>query len=375
MGVISGAGNNVAESMGILQEKNFRPTPMTSDTCVIKLAPPTAWCERFSPPTDLLFVNLLALIATQEALDSAGFTAEELKTLRVGVCIGSTVGCSNFQEVFTKQFCLGENPHPGPVTDVFKTNTAQFLSRHFQLRGPKQMISNACTSGGDAIGIGAGWLQADLCDVVICGGAEEALTSIYYGFKSLLLCSSKPCQPFDKYRQGLNLGDGAGIVILEKPGSKRSALAKLLGWGFASDSYHPTAPHPEARGLTAAIDTAFSRAGISRVDFINTHGTATMHNDQAEANWIKSHAPDTEVVATKGYTGHTLGAAGAVEAVFTTMSLMEQKLPATRGFQDLDPLIGFAPTLQIATGDFKTGLSTSLGFGGTNTALVFGRAD
>jgi 3-oxoacyl-(acyl-carrier-protein) synthase len=236
------------------------------------------------------------------------------------------------------------------------------------------LVTNACTSGSDAIGIAAGWLRTGLCDVVICGGAEEILPQIYYGFKSMLLCSPERCKPFDKNRTGLTLGEGCGIVILEKADSPRKSLAKFLGYSSTSDAYHPTAPHPDGKWLDVAVKNSLRQAGLDEVDFINVHGTATEHNDLAEGRWIREHAPTTTVVATKGYTGHTLAAAGAVEAVLTVLSLREQKLPRSFGFTEADPRMDVVPTREIVSGDYNSALSFSLGFGGTNAVLCLGRS-
>ena len=373
LGIVSAIGLGLKENRRILSP-HFSAPALDPQLPLLRVVPPENWAQKLSVPAETLLVNLMALAATLEALESADMDPASLRSLRVGVCLGSTIGCSNFQFDFIRQFCLGEKPKPDVVYEYFKSNTAQFISRHFGWKGPAQMVSNACTSGADAIGIGASWLKADLCDVVICGGTELALVSMYAGFRSLQLCAPQLCKPFDRKRQGLTLGEGAGILILEKGNSPRPSKAQLLGYGTASDAYHPTAPHPEARGLTTAAQIAFAQAGLRKVDFINAHGTATSHNDLAEGYWIRNFAPQTTVVATKGYTGHALAASGAIEAVLTAMSLMEQTLPASRGFEEMDPEIGLTPTTEILEGDFKTALSLSLGFGGTNAALCLGRA-
>jgi 3-oxoacyl-(acyl-carrier-protein) synthase len=149
----------------------------------------------------------------------------------------------------------------------------------------------------------------------------------------------------------------------------------MLGYGCGNDAHHPTTPHPEARGLALATRTALAQAGASAgaVDFVNVHGTATRHNDLAEGKFIAANFPRARVVATKGVTGHTLGAAGALEAVFTVLSLSKGRLPASRGFSEVDPEIGVEPTRAIEEGDYKRALSFSLGFGGINSVLCLGR--
>lgn len=321
--------------------------------------------------------NVFALSAVDETLRSAGVERADLKGMRLGVCIGSTVGCTNYQEEFAKDFFAGNFPNASALRNYFHNNTAQFIARTLGLNGPVQMLSNACTSGVDAIGVAANWLDADLCDAVICGGTETILPRMFYGFRSLMLCAPTLCKPFDRKRQGLTLGEGAGMVLLEKDSSPRKAHAIFLGYGSASDAFHPTSPDPQARGLDHAVHLSARRTDLKlgEIDFINAHGTGTPHNDLAEGRWIARRTPQAKVVATKAYTGHTLGAAGAIEAVITAMCLQRGELPVSLGFAEVDSEIGVTPTLTLTRGDFKKALSLSLGFGGLNSAICLGRAE
>lgn len=377
VGALSAAGIGVPATRArfFSQHADVRTNLDTSQKDFLKLAVHPEWTESLQLQTPY-HSNLFAAYAAIEALASAGISREELRRLRVGVCLGSTVGGTNCNLEFNPAFHRGEKPSGISQLDYFTSNSAQFLLRYLGCKGPTLLVSNACTSGADALGIASSWLDADHCDLVICGGTELMLERIYYGFRSLLLCSPVPCQPFDVTRQGLTLGEGAGIVILEKAGSPRQAMAHLLGYGVASDALHPTAPHPEARGLGRAINQALrqSELELNDIDFINAHGTATVQNDLSEGRWIANHANHARVVATKGYTGHTLGAAGALEAVFSVLSLQDGKLPASKGFVTADPAIGVVPTSSTETGDFKYALSFSLGFGGINSVLCLGRA-
>lgn len=378
LGVLSAAGRDLTETKAsFFNSCDFSPPAILNENEVhyYKLNLQDSWRREFDLPRAYA-PNLLALAVIEEALRSARLNREDLKNCRVGVCLGSTVGATNFDEEFNRAFFMNESPSSDVLWNYFKSNTAQFVSRYYGLRGPVSMLNNACASGADAIGTAAAWLESDVCDLVICGGIELIYEKIYRGFKSLLLCSPDSCRPFDRDRQGLVLGEGGGIFVLEKPGSPRAPHAFFLGAGQGSDAYHPTSPHPEARGLNLAVSMALEQAGVAlaKVDFINAHGTATPTNDLTEGRWIARHCPQAQLVATKGYTGHTLGAAGAVEAVFTALSLLEQKLPVTRGFSTTDPEIGIAPTREITSGHFQTALSLSLGFGGANSALCLGVA-
>ena len=379
VGCVSAAGigrdDSARRLLGEMGSGAFENLLDPSESRFFKLRLEERWRARFPRFHEGEAPNLLALLAIEDALDSAGIAATDLRRLHVGICLGSTTGGANYQEEFATAYNTGKLPHPAPLMDYFRNNSAQFLARELGLRGPVQLVNNACTSGADAIGIGAAWLDANLCDVVLCGGTEIILMKIFYGFKSLMLCSDRPCRPFDGNRDGLTLGEGAGVVVLERVGSPRRPLAAMLGYGCGNDAHHPTTPHPEARGLALATRTALAQAGASAgvVDFINVHGTATRHNDLAEGKFIAANFPRARVVATKGVTGHTLGAAGALEAVFTVLSLSKGRLPVSRGFGEVDPEIGVEPTRAIEEGGYKCALSFSLGFGVINSVLCLGR--
>jgi 3-oxoacyl-(acyl-carrier-protein) synthase len=220
-----------------------------------------------------------------------------------------------------------------------------------------------------------------LCDFAIAGGADELNRVAMAGFWSLGVMSSRPCAPFDQDRDGLNLGEGAGIVLLESNASarergKRHGL-EVAGFGAACDGHHLTAPHPEGRGLQAAIKTALGQAEVTpeRISFINAHGTATMENDRAEGNVIgRIFGSRVPLAATKGYTGHTLGAAGGLEAVFTVMGLRLGWIPGSAGFEKQAKDIAVAPVRERTEIDGEFALSTSLAFGGNNAALVIRRS-
>lgn len=320
----------------------------------------------------------LALTAAEEALQRAGVDRELLRGRRVGVCLGTTVGCTLNNESFYRAYRNNELPELTPVKEYLAANPALFLAREYGLSGPVATLANACSSGTDAIGLASQWLAAGLCDMALAGGADELSRIAYLGFSSLLISAREPCRPFDLTRQGLNLGEGAGVLLLEtaRSAKERGArpLAAVAGYGCAADAYHPTAPHPDGLGLRRAIDAALNAAGVKpeEVDFINAHGTATPDNDQVEGRVLSEmFGATTPVVATKAYTGHTLGAAGGIEAALTVQALLDGQLPATAGFAQPDPACAISPTTQNVNLVAKTALSTSLAFGGGNSALVF----
>jgi 3-oxoacyl-[acyl-carrier-protein] synthase-1/3-oxoacyl-[acyl-carrier-protein] synthase II len=341
--------------------------------------------DDFIPPDllgrkDLLLTTRFALAATRQALADAGWDPGALQKLRVGVCLGTTVGSALNIEDFYREYRTGGSPDLETIERFLRSNPAAAVSRELGLDGPVQTVVNACSSGTDAIGIAASWLRAGVCDVVLAGGADELCRIIYNGFISLMITDDQPCRPFDRERRGLNLGEGAAVLVLERPSvaAARGARtrARVLGYGAACDAHHLTAPHPDGRGLRQAFAEALATAGVApgEVAFINAHGTGTPDNDRVEGRVIHDLFPETPFVSTKGYTGHTLGAAGAIEAAFTVACLEAGRIPASGGFAGADPDIHAAPA--AAGLDIRGGvaISDSLAFGGNNAVLVIGRA-
>lgn len=332
-------------------------------------------------PAEVNRTIALALIAIIEGLGRTGYSLEELQSKRVGIALGTTVGCTFNNEEYYQIWREGGEPERFALDAYLKANLAAKIQDILQVRGPRAVITNACASGSDAIGVAKTWLQHGLCDVAIAGGADELSRIACHGFKSLMLVSDKICTPFDRNRKGLNLGEGAGILFLEPEHlvEERGAgsYGRVLGYGIAGDAHHPTAPHPEGRGLQLAISKAISEAGIKKQDIamINAHGTGTQANDKAETDGLAALGFSDEavpVVSTKGVTGHTLGAAGGVEAVFALMALNAGEVAGTVGCRELDPGFAFFPVEEGKTISLrgKIGLSQSLAFGGSNAALV-----
>lgn len=322
----------------------------------------------------------LMMCAVHEALLGAGLSLSELNGKRVGVAVGTTVACElNDLEFYGGYRATGEAPME-PVSRYLKGNPAAYLCGALKIIGPRITVANACSSGTDAIGMAMSWIRAGLCDIAIAGGADELSRIPYCGFASLGIVNPDLCSPFDRNRKGLNLGEGAGIVVLE---SARSASARgrqtdlcALGYGTAADAYHLTSPHPEGVGLIKAITRALDEAAISASDiaFTNAHGTGTHENDKVEGKVLGAmFGPDAMVLSTKGYTGHTLGAAGGLEAVFAAMALREGWLPASAGFVNQDDAIPISPLAAKTAFEGRYALSTSLAFGGNNSALVIGK--
>ncbi len=334
----------------------------------------------FIETPELLRTSALGMRAAREALADAGLDRETLSSLKVGVCIGTTVGCAISDETFCRAYRAGLDPAMSPIERILRSNPAGVIAREYGFAGPIQTIVNACSSGTDALGVAASWIRAGLCDLAVAGGADELGRITYMGFASLMISDSAPCRPFDRNRKGLNLGEGAGMLVLESAESRtrrgRRARSFMLGYGSASDAYHLTAPRPDGAGLVKAIAEALSAAGASpdAVSFVNAHGTGTSDNDRIESRVLANALPGVPYFSTKGYTGHTLGAAGAIEAVFTAACLELGRIPANIGFSVPDPEAHGTPVLEVTPVSGSVALSESLAFGGNNAAVVLGIA-
>ncbi|HUI45033.1 MAG TPA: beta-ketoacyl-[acyl-carrier-protein] synthase family protein [Nitrospirota bacterium] len=378
MGAISAAGNDISETLDSFLKVKRNAGPVT--LFPTKLAYPVFEVKNLPPDYHLDGQRTLslALIAVDQALADAGL--DDLSGLRVGVCMGTTVASQlNDLQFYTSYRERGDAPMV-PVDRFLKGNLAEVISRRHKTRGPALTVVNACSSGTDAIGVALSWLRSGLCDIVLAGGADELNHVPYCGFGSLGIVNPGLCTPFDRDRKGLNLGEGAGVVVLEKTTAARkrgrSSDLVLLGYGSSSDAYHLTAPSPDGIGLKISLRNVLDEAGIKPVEvcFVNAHGTGTNDNDLVEGNALAGmFGNDLKMLSTKGYTGHTLGAAGGLEAVFTALGLREGWIPPSAGFSTRDDSISLAPVREKTLVNGHYAISTSLAFGGNNAALVIGR--
>jgi 3-oxoacyl-(acyl-carrier-protein) synthase len=375
LGLVSAAGNTLAATLGAI-DSGVLPDPVAPPFPTTFPSPVFSVSASLTGEDGLSRTARLAFCAVREALADAGMEESALPSLRVGVAVGTSVGASLDFFAFYRADEERETP---PLTDIrtyLASNPAQALAWKFSCTGPVQSVTNACSSGADAIGIGCAWLRLGICDIVLAGGADALSYVTYAGFSSLRLPSPDVCRPFDLSRNGLTLGEGAGFVVLESEASRirRGVSAKgyVVGYGTATDAFHLTASHPEGMGLFAAVTQAFTQAGASWMDiaFINAHGTATAANDAMEGAFFKQRCPKIPVIATKGATGHTLGAAGAVEAILALCHLNDGVLPASPRFREADPSIGFAPVATHTAVNGRFAMSQSLAFGGNNSVLL-----
>jgi len=381
LGAISGAGANVPATLAAFAAG--RRNPVHSLPFESSIACPTFRVHSDLPPLPEKYNNSrtlrLAMTAVHEALADAGIYRID-PAARVGICLGTTVASQLNNIPFYSAFRQNPDQPLDAVYDYLHANLAHAAAELLHIHGPRMTIVNACSSGTDAIGVASAWIRAGLCDIAIAGGADELSRVAMAGFWSLGVMSSQPCAPFDRDRTGLNLGEGAGVIILESAAHAesrgKSPHFEVAGFGAACDAHHLTAPHPEGRGLDAAIHTAMAQANISpaQIAFINAHGTATTDNDAAEAKVLsRIFGSRLPFLSTKGYTGHTLGAAGGLEAVFTILGLRENWLPPSAGFENQAADVSIVPVSRQTPVHGEYAMSTSLAFGGNNSAVLIRR--
>lgn len=382
MGCLSAAGATLAGNMASLFSKvrNFGPPErFTTDHAhrfPVFEVPGQVDETMDKAGGELTRTTRLALAAAREAVDQSGLTREEFSSKRVGVCMGTSTGSSLNSIQFYDDFRSHRSPGLSPVRRYLNSNPAACIAKRYGLNGPVQTVVNACSSGTDALGVAASWIEQGLCDIAIAGGTDELSRVTYNGFISLMITDHEPSRPFDATRNGLNLGEGAGIMVLE---SKTHALAggrvplgSILGYGMACDGHHLVAPHPKGVGLKKALGhaLAFSKVPREEIMFINAHGTGTRDNDRVESRVLADLLPGVPFGSTKGCTGHTLGAAGALEAAFTVACLNEHRMPPSTGFTEKEGGMPSSPVSTALAFKGNAAISQSLAFGGNNSVLV-----
>lgn len=301
---------------------------------------------------------------------------------RVGVFLGtSTSGIYHAELAYRRR-----DPQTGQLPADFNYATTQnsfsladFVRAYFKLTGPAVVVSTACSSSAKVFGTAARMLEAGLIDAAVVGGVDSLCLTTLYGFSSLELLSARPCRPFTADRDGISIGEAAAFVLLERVPSTLDANAVLfLGSGESSDAYHMSSPHPEGRGASVAMQHALTSASLlaTDIDYINLHGTATPSNDSAEAAAVrKLFGASVACSSTKGATGHTLGAAGGIEAVICALALQHDIIPGGVNSDPPDASLGINYVTANQHRPLTHVLSNSFGFGGTNCSLIFGRTN
>jgi 3-oxoacyl-[acyl-carrier-protein] synthase-1 len=301
-------------------------------------------------------------------------------THRVGVFLGtSTAGILQTELAYRQR-----HPDTGALPNDFHYRTthnafslAEFTRDHFGLKGMAMAISTACSSSAKVFAAAARQLALGNIDAAVVGGVDSLCLTTLYGFASLQLTSQHPCRPYDASRDGISISEGAAFALLERSDAPAAGTVMLLGVGESSDAYHMSSPHPEGLGARLAMEAALRSASLTPADigYINLHGTATPANDAAEGKAVAALFGDSVPGnSTKGATGHTLGAAGAIEALVCALALTDGRLPGSPGTIALDPSIPIHYQLHGERTALRYALSNSFGFGGSNCSLVLGVA-
>ncbi|MEO2116048.1 MAG: beta-ketoacyl-[acyl-carrier-protein] synthase family protein [bacterium] len=293
---------------------------------------------------------------------------------RVGVFLGtSTSGIAETENAY-----IGRDGRTGKLLDMNMLYTdnissvQRYVCRSLGLTGVSMVISTACSSSAKVFASAYRSMEVGFCDAAVVGGVDSLCLTTLYGFNSLQLISEDICQPWDKNRKGINIGEAAGFVLLEK--SIGGNYIHLTGYGESSDAYHISSPHPKGAGGKMAMEYALSTAGISALDinYVNLHGTATPSNDYSESRGLQS-VFGSEVVcsSTKGMTGHTLGAAGINEAIICTLALENSIIPANVNLNNVDDQLPVQVVTKSIEKTLSHVMSNSFGFGGSNCSLIF----
>jgi 3-oxoacyl-[acyl-carrier-protein] synthase II len=331
----------------------------------------------------------MGLVAAREASLSGRLAEARLAGLRIGLVVGATTG--GMYETETLLGVLADPKERETTKDEAWrkllsnpiSSTTQWIDDELGPFTRTRTLSSACSSGANAILVAASWILLDLVDVVLAGGADGLCRLTQAGFGALSACDPEPCRPFDERRRGLNLGEGAGFLVLERESRAKArgvqARCELAGWAVGSEAHHIT--NPESTGSTPArlLTQALARGGLgpADLDYVNAHGTATPLNDSMESAGLLAalgeHASRVPVSSSKGSLGHTLAAAGALEAVLTTLTLRDGRIPPTAGLEQVDPKCPLRHVFSAETANVDVAASSSFGFGGMDTVLVFAK--
>ena len=390
IGVISAIGNNVAECLASLENEQAGMGNISYLDSIHRQKIPVAEVKLSNEDLaglsgvspELSRTALLSIVAAKEALADAAI--ENSSALRTGFISANTVGGMDKSEKFFAEFLI--DPQKGKLRNVFNHECGgitELASDYLGIRDYVTTISTACSSSANAISFGARLIKHGMLDVVVAGGTDALTKFTLNGFNTLMILDPEFCKPFDENRMGLNLGEGAGYVVLvsERVAASlnREMYCKLAGYCNKNDAYHQTASSPDGTGSFLAMKGALEMSGLkpSDIDYINLHGTGTQNNDLSEGTAIKNlfESRYPKMSSTKSFTGHTLGASGGIEAVFSVLSVKHGLIyPNLRFKTPMSHPSGIIPEAGFSkNGLIKNVLSNSFGFGGNCTSLIFSK--
>ncbi len=355
---------------------------VTLDTCVGEVAgvdasalPPALFAEFDCRNNRLAWLGLNQDGFAQAVERAAG----RYGRARLGIFLGtSTSGILETELAYRRRDPAGALPADFRYAGAHNSfSLAAFVRRALRLGGPAVVISSACSSSAKAFASARRAIETGVIDAALVGGVDSLCLTTLYGFHSLQLVSRTPCRPFDVARDGISIGEAAAFALLEPAARSAAGSVLLLGTGESSDAYHMSSPPPDGAGARAAMQAALDDAGLTPadIDYVNFHGTGTPNNDEAEgravAGVLGAHLPGS---STKGATGHTLGAAGALEAVICALALQEGLMPGGVNTTQVDPALPVHYLRANRNAPLRRVISNSFGFGGTNCSLILGRA-
>lgn len=386
MGIVSAIGNNVAENRtalingkcGITTLENFSSRfANVMPFGEIKITTDTLKELLHANEQGVTRTMLLSLHAFNEAVNDGKLSADEISSLNTAFISGNTVGGMCLTDEFYADAHSKENGSEY-LKSYDSASVAMYVQDRHKINGVVNTFNTACSSSANAIMYGAKLIQHGFARRAIVGGADTLAKFTINGFNALRILSDEKCRPFDKDRKGLNLGEGAAYLVLEKEedATGKNIYAVVAGYGNANDAFHPSSLSAEGLGPVAAMQAALASANLNAndIDFINAHGTATENNDEVESVSMKKafqHVPS--FASTKGNTGHTLGAAGAIEAVYSILSLINQEVYPALQFAESIKETGLTPVLSFEKKSLRHVMSNSFGFGGNCTSLIFSK--
>ncbi len=386
MGVISALGNSVSENREALKAGKCGITPMElidsrfagKLPCgEIKLSTPELARSLNATQPGLTRTALLALHAFNQAVASAGLSPETLSNPSTVFINGTTVGGMCLTDELYHDAEAKENGSEYLAAYDY-ASIALYLQQKFSLSGLVNTVNTACSSSANAIMLGARLLQSGRAKRAVVGGVDCLAKFTINGFNALHILSSDICQPFDEARKGLNLGEGAAFLVLEKEEDSidKEKLAELTGFFNTNDAYHPSSLSENGEGPFLAMQEALAKANLrpADIDFINAHGTATENNDAVESKaMLRLFDTPPKFASTKSNIGHTLGAAGAIEAVFSILNLQHQELYPSLNCENGIESTGLMPVVEYTQQPLRHIMSNSFGFGGNCSSLIFSK--
>jgi len=332
---------------------------------------PAAWAAHDSRNNRLAWLGLQG----DGFLDAVRRRIEHCGADRVALVVGTSTSSIGATEQAYRELEDGRFPaHLRNAELHMPHSLGTFLQGVLGTRGPCLTIATACSSSAKIFAKAERLIRFGVADAVVLAGVDTLCGSVLFGFNSLELVAPEPCRPFDAQRRGLSLGEAAGYALLERDGEPQAP--RLIGYGESSDAHHMSTPHPEGLGARLALADALARAGLSphEVDYVNLHGTATPKNDEVEARVIgEVFGAGTRASSTKGWTGHTLGAAGILEAALTLLAMEHGFVPGGLNVATPDPACSASFAFDNEERGIRVALSNSFGFGGNNCTLAFGR--